>query len=128
MKALAASIFAVLCTTSAFAASEAPTSPACAAKRASIEAEIAEAKANSNRRKLPGLEMALAANKRNCTDASLEAARKKDIASASQKVKRREADLAAAQKKGDQKKIDKQQQKLDEARDALTKAEQPLLQ
>jgi Protein of unknown function (DUF1090) len=102
-------------------------SPACDAKRASIEAQIAEAKAHGNRQQLAGLNTALRANKSHCTDASLESARQRDISAATRKVKQRESDLAAAQAKGDSTKIAKQQAQLDAAREALTEAQKPLL-
>ena len=130
MKVLVASFLAVACSTAVHAAdttSPSP-SPACAAKRASIESQITEAKAHNNRRQLSGLQSALAANKRHCTDASLAAERQRDITAATKKVNRREADLAAAQAKGDPKKIAKEQKQLDAAREALAEAQKPLPQ
>ncbi|WP_431259022.1 DUF1090 domain-containing protein [Roseateles chitinivorans] len=126
MKRLVASLLAVACAPAVLAA-DAP-SAACAAKRASIESRISEATANGNRRQLSGLKSALAANKRHCTDASLEADRQRDIAAATKKVTRREADLATAQAKGDPKKIAKEQKQLDAAREALAEAQKPLSQ
>lgn len=126
MKGLVASLLAIACSTAVHAA-DAP-SPACAAKQASIESQITEAKAHNNRRQLSGLQSALAANKRHCTDASLAAERQRDITAATKKVNRREADLAAAQAKGDPKKIAKEQQQLDAAREALAEAQKPLPQ
>ncbi|HEY1398399.1 DUF1090 domain-containing protein [Roseateles sp.] len=134
MKVLVASFLAVACSTAVHAAdttspSPSPSpSPACAAKRASIESQITEAKAHNNRRQLSGLQSALAANKRRCTDASLAAERQRDITAATKKVNRREADLAAAQAKGDPKKIAKEQKQLDAAREALAEAQKPLPQ
>ncbi|ANH68867.1 DUF1090 domain-containing protein [Mitsuaria sp. 7] len=130
MKALVASLLAIACSTMVSAAAPAadPPSPACAAKRASIESQIAEAQAKGNRRQLSGLQSALAANKRHCTDASLAAARQRDITAATKKVSRREADLAAAQAKGDAKKIAKEQKQLDAAREALSEAQKPVPQ
>lgn len=124
MKVFVAWLLSVTCATTALAAGE--PSPACAAKRTSIETQITEAKAHGNRQKIAGLESALAANKRHCTDASLEAARQRDISAATKKVARREADLSAAQAKGDAKKIAKQQGQLDAARAALAEAQKPL--
>ncbi|OWQ46139.1 DUF1090 domain-containing protein [Roseateles sp. L2-2] len=126
MKVLVASFLAFACSTAVHAA-DAP-SPACAAKRASIESQISEATAKGNRRQLAGLKSALAANKRHCTDASLAADRERDIAAATKKVTRREADLATAQAKGDPKKIAKEQKQLDAAREALAEAQKPLPQ
>ncbi|WP_416758585.1 DUF1090 domain-containing protein [Roseateles sp. So40a] len=126
MKRLFASILSLFCAASAMAAGE--PSPACQAKRANIESQIAAAKAKGNDRRVVGLESALAANKRHCTDASLEAERQRHITAANKKVARREADLAAAQAKGDAKKIAKQQRQLDVAREELTEAQKPLAQ
>ncbi|WP_431288740.1 DUF1090 domain-containing protein [Roseateles chitinivorans] len=126
MKVLVASFLAFACSTAVHAA-DAP-SPACAAKRASIESQISEATTKGNRRQLAGLKSALAANKRHCTDASLAADRERDIAAATKKVTRREADLATAQAKGDPKKIAKEQKQLDAAREALAEAQKPLPQ
>ena len=126
MKRLFASILSLFCAASAMAAGE--PSPACQAKRANIESQISAAKAKGNDRRVVGLESALAANKRHCTDASLEAERQRHITAANKKVARREADLAAAQAKGDAKKIAKQQRQLDVAREELTEAQKPLAQ
>ena len=126
MKVLVASLLAVACSAAVHAA-DAP-SPACAAKRASIESRISEATAQGNRRQLSGLKSALAANKRHCTDASLAADRQRHIAAATKKVNRREADLAAAQAKGDPKKVAKEQKQLDAARESLAEAQKPVPQ
>jgi hypothetical protein len=105
----------------------AQASPACAAKRTSIETQISEANAHGQRYKLAGLQRALRANQAGCTDASLAKERDVDIAKASKNVSQREAELGAAQRKGDAKKVAKQQQKLDEARSELSEASKPLL-
>jgi Protein of unknown function (DUF1090) len=125
VKTLVALLLTAIYVVPTFAA--APPSPACDAKRSSIEAQIAEAKAHGNRQQLAGLNTALRANKMHCTDASLEAARQRDIAAATKKVAQRESDLTAAQAKGNQKKIAKQQAQLDAARQALAEAQKPLL-
>ena len=124
MKACLVAALALLGATHALAAEP---SPACAAKRASIESQIAEAKAQGRRQQLFGLNRALRANKAHCTDASLEAERQRDIGAATKAVSKREADLAAAQKKGDARKIAKEQAQLDEARAELARAQAPLV-
>lgn len=101
-------------------------SPACEAKRANIEAQIAEATAKGRTQQVEGLKRALAANQAHCTDASLAKERDEDIQEAQEKVAEREKSLAEAKLKGDVDKIAKKQAKLDEARRALTEALQPI--
>lgn len=67
------------------------------------------------------------ANQAHCSDASLAAERERDIQKATKKVAKREKDLAEAQRKGDPDKIAQRQRRLDEARQALTEAQKPLL-
>jgi Protein of unknown function (DUF1090) len=125
VKALTALLLSAACMAPALAAPS--TSPACDAKRSSIEAQIAEARTHGNRQQLAGLNAALRANRSHCTDASLEASRQREISAATKKVAQRESALAAAQAKGDPKKIAKQQAQLDAARQALAEARKPLL-
>lgn len=101
-------------------------SPACEAKRANIEAQIAEAVAKGRTQQVEGLKRALAANQAHCTDASLAKERDEDIQKAQEKVAEREKSLAEAKLKGDADKIAKKQAKLDEARRALTEAQKPI--
>jgi len=115
---------AVLC--AAFAPARA-ASPACEAKRANIEAQIAEAEARGHKRRAAGLQEALSANRAHCTDESLAAAREADIRKAEREVAEREEALRAAQRKGDRKKIARQQAKLEEARSELAEASRPIL-
>ncbi len=110
---------------SAFAAEP---SPACTAKRVSIETRISEATAQGRKQQLNGLNKALRANKANCTDASLAKDRDRDIKAAQKKVASREKDLMAAEKKGDAAKVASRKAKLDEARTALSQAEKPITQ
>ena len=98
-------------------------SAACEAKRASIEAQIVEAKARGQKQEVAGLEKALRENTAHCSDASLVKARESKILSAQQTVAEREKDLREAEQKGDAKKIAKRKAKLDEARQALSEAE-----
>jgi flagellar motor protein MotB len=113
---------AILAWTPAWAAS-----PACDAKRAEIEASLADAQARGQASQVRGLKRALAANQSHCTDAALAKQREKDISEAQREVAQREKDLQDAQRKGDADKIDKRQAKLDEARAELARAERPLL-
>jgi hypothetical protein len=122
----------VFCAVSALAAWTAPTfaadaSPACAAKRAQIEAQISQASAQGNKQQLAGLQKALKANKANCSDASLAAERDKQIKAAQKKVASREKSLREAEQKGDAKKIADRKTKLEAAKAELVEAEKPLL-
>jgi hypothetical protein len=100
--------------------------PACAAKQASIEAQIAAAQARGNRQELAGLNRALKATKAHCTDVDLERARDSRIRKAQRELAEREADLAEARGSGDQDKIAKRSAKVDDARRKLAEAEKPL--
>lgn len=101
-------------------------SPACEAKRASIEAQISQATSKGRTQEIAGLKKALAANKANCTDASLAKERNTRIQYAQAKVASREKSLDEAERKGDAKKIATRKAKLDEARKELTEAEKPI--
>lgn len=105
----------------------ADASPACAAKQARIEAQLAEATAQGRNREVAGLKQALRGNKAHCTDAWLAKERDAQIRQATKKVAEREKSLAAAEKKGDAKKIAARKAKLDEAQKALAEAQRPLL-
>lgn len=98
--------------------------PACAAKQAEIESNIAAAQARGNAREVAGLQKALEANQRHCTDEGLAQEHAQRVEKAQKKVAEREAELAKAQSTNKQKKIDKAQQKLDRARADLDQARQ----
>ncbi|OWQ85650.1 hypothetical protein CDN99_21435 [Roseateles aquatilis] len=100
--------------------------PACAAKRASIETQITEAKAHGNKPQLAGLERALRATKAHCTDEGLAREREARIRKAQKEVTAREADLAKEQQDGNEKKIAKRSAKLDAAQRELEEAQKPL--
>ena len=102
-------------------------SPACAAKRAGIEQEIAQAQARGNSREVAGLKKALRANRSYCTDASLAKDRDARIRQAQRKLNERENSLRAAENKGDAHKIADRKAKLEAARSALAEAEKPLV-
>jgi hypothetical protein len=117
-----ASLLALSCAT----AGAATPSAACEAKRASIETEIAQAKANGHPEKVKGLERALKANMAGCTDASLASARDADIRKAEHKVKALEKDLSRAGKKGKPEKIARQKAKLEAAKTEVETAKKPV--
>jgi len=125
-QALTCAVFGALGLTLPLAASAA--SPACEAKRAEIEASLADAQARGQAQRARGLKKALDANTSNCTDASLAKARDADIRAAQKEVAEREADLSAAQRKGDADKIARRQAKLDDARAELERVSRPLAQ
>jgi hypothetical protein len=100
-------------------------SAACAAKRAEIENQLAEANAHGRKHEAAGLQKALKANRARCSDASLARARDQDIKQARKKVAEREHSLAQARRKGDADKIADREAKLEEARQALARAERP---
>ncbi|KMS54958.1 hypothetical protein V474_17975 [Novosphingobium barchaimii LL02] len=101
-------------------------SPLCVAKQQDIERRIFTAKTQGHSRELDGLNKALRESRRNCTAASLEAERARDIRQASEEVAEREAALAKARRGGDPDKIAKREAKLQEARVKLAEAELPL--
>lgn len=103
-------------------------SPACEAKRASIESRISEATARGRTQEVAGLKKALKANKDHCTDKGLATEREKQIQQAQRKVDAREKSLHEAERKGDAKKIEDRKAKLESARNDLVKAEKPLPQ
>lgn len=101
-------------------------SAACAAKRADIESQLAEATAHGRKHEATGLQKALKANRANCTDVSLARERDRDIKQARKKVAEREHSLAQAKRKGDAGKIADREAKLETARQALARAERPV--
>lgn len=100
--------------------------PACAAKQADIEAEIAAAQARGNRQELAGLNRALKATKARCTDEELQRAHDSRIRKAQRELAEREEDLAEAQRSGDRDKIAQRSAKVEDARRKLAEAEKPL--
>jgi DNA repair exonuclease SbcCD ATPase subunit len=110
--------------TSAFADANSET---CQQKQDRINQQIEYAQAHNNTAQLKGLQTALEQAKRNCSEASLEKRRQSRITNAQAKVNAREADLKKAQDKGDgPKKIASRQRKLDEAREELKRAQDPV--
>lgn len=111
---------------SAASATAAPPSAACAAKRAEIEQQIVQAKAQGHSQEVRGLERALKANKANCSDASLARERQARITKAEREVAERERDLAKAERGRDNKKIERRRAKLEEANAELADARKPV--
>ena len=101
-------------------------SAGCTARRADIEAQITQARSQGDPGRLQGLERALQANGANCTDSSLAAAQRRDLAAAKKKVVTLRAGLDKADRKGDPKKIADLRAKLDEAQAELERAQQAM--
>ncbi|WP_409372427.1 DUF1090 domain-containing protein [Pseudomonas nitroreducens] len=103
-----------------------PALTGCAAKRAAIETQLEQAKAQGNGNRVAGLQTALEKVKTYCTDASLTQQRKQDVLDAEKEVAQREKDLRKAMNKGDAQKIEKRKDKLAEARAELEQAKREL--
>ncbi len=125
--ALMAAVLALGCTSPLLAA-EAARQPltGCAAKRAAIETQLEQAKAQGNANRVAGLQTALEKVKTYCTDASLSQERKQNVLDAEKEVAQREKDLRKAMNKGDAQKIEKRKDKLAEARAELEQAKREL--
>lgn len=94
----------------------------CAAKRLTLERQIAQAQAQGDAGRLAGLRRALDAVQAHCTDAGLRQKRLDVIQARSREVAERERDLRSAQAKGDADKIRVRSKKLAEARRELEEA------
>ncbi|WP_252977081.1 MULTISPECIES: DUF1090 domain-containing protein [Pseudomonas] len=94
----------------------------CAAKRLTLERQIAQAQAQGDAGRLAGLRRALGAVQAHCTDAGLRQQRLDVIQARSREVAERERDLRSAQAKGDADKIQVRTRKLAEARRELEEA------
>ena len=94
----------------------------CAAKRLTLERQIAQAQAQGDAGRLAGLRRALDAVQAHCTDAGLRQQRLEVIQARSREVAERERDLRDAQTKGDADKIRVRSRKLAEARRELEEA------
>ncbi|MBD9515507.1 MULTISPECIES: DUF1090 domain-containing protein [Pseudomonadaceae] len=125
--ALMAAVLALGCANPLFAA-DAAKQPltGCAAKRAAIETQLEQAKAQGNGNRVAGLQTALEKVKTYCTDASLTQERKQNVLDAEKEVAQREKDLRKAMNKGDAEKIEKRKDKLAEARAELEQAKREL--
>lgn len=99
----------------------------CAAKKADIEQQLAQAKNHNNAGQIKGLTKALAEVNANCTDASLMAERNAKITEKERKVAERQTELNQAQASGRADKIAKKQHKLAEAEQELKAAQGMLL-
>ena len=125
--ALMATVLALGCASPLLAA-DAATQPltGCAAKRAAIETQLEQAKAQGNGNRVAGLQTALEKVKTYCTDGSLTQERKQNVLDAEKEVAQREKDLRKAMSKGDAEKIEKRKDKLAEARAELEQAKREL--
>ena len=94
----------------------------CAAKRLTLERQIAQAQAQGDAGRLAGLRRAFDAVQAHCTDAGLRQQRLEVIQARSREVAERERDLRSAQAKGDADKIRVRSKKLAEARRELEEA------
>ena len=94
----------------------------CAAKRLTLERQIAQAQAQGDAGRLAGLRRALDAVQAHSTDTGLRQQRLEVIQARSREVAERERDLRDAQAKGDADKIRVRSRKLAEARRELEEA------
>ncbi|MGE6319673.1 DUF1090 domain-containing protein [Pseudomonas oryzihabitans] len=94
----------------------------CAAKRLTLERQIAQAQAQGDAGRLAGLRRALDAVRAHCTDAGLRQQRLEVIQAHSREVAERERELRSAQAKGDADEIRVRSRKLAEARRELEEA------
>ncbi|MDN6855575.1 DUF1090 domain-containing protein [Pseudomonas sp. CAN2814] len=125
--ALMAAILALGCAGPLLAAeSGKPPLTGCAAKRANLETQLEQAKAQGNGNRVAGLQTALEKVKTYCTDATLSQERKQNVLDAEKDVAQREKDLRKAMSKGDPQKIEKRKDKLAEARAELEQAKREL--
>jgi hypothetical protein len=86
----------------------------CVAKRDAIVRDIDEAKAKGQKQRIRGLERALDANQRNCSEAGLQAEHRKRIQAQERKVAERQRDLQQARRQGRPEKIAQREAKLRE--------------
>ncbi len=125
--ALMAAVLALGCASPLLAAEAAkPPLTGCAAKRAALENQLEQAKAQGNGNRVAGLQTALEKVKTYCTDAGLAQERKQNVLDAEKEVAQREQDLRKAMNKGDAAKVEKRKDKLAEARAELEQAKREL--
>ncbi|MFV3412574.1 DUF1090 domain-containing protein [Pseudomonas nitroreducens] len=125
--ALMAAVLVLGCASPLFAADTAQQPlTGCAAKRAAIQTQLEQAKAQGNGNRVAGLQTALEKVKTYCTDASLTQERKQNVLDAEKDVAQREKDLRKAMSKGDPEKIEKRKDKLAESRAELEQAKREL--
>jgi len=122
-----AAVLALGCASPLLAAEAAkPPLTGCAAKRAALENQLEQAKAQGNGNRVAGLQTALEKVKTYCTDAGLAQERKQNVLDAEKEVAQREQDLRKAMNKGDAAKVEKRKDKLAEARAELEQAKREL--
>jgi Protein of unknown function (DUF1090) len=94
----------------------------CAAKACRMDAQIAQAKADGDAKRLAALERA-SAEGAHCSDDGLKQKRKVALEQAQRRIDQRQAELTKVQASGDAAKIKKAQRKLDSARHAYAEIE-----
>ena len=116
MRHLLSSVLAatIIATLSVSAAAQPITSENCNAKREAIERDIDAAKAKGQAQRVRGLERALSANQRNCSEARLQAEHRKRVQAQERKVAERQRELKEAKHKGRADKIAQREAKLRE--------------
>ncbi|MBJ2157417.1 DUF1090 domain-containing protein [Variovorax sp. IB41] len=114
-------LVAALATLSLSAAAQPITSESCNAKREAIERDIDAAKAKGQAQRVRGLERAMSANQRNCSEERLQAEHRKRVQAQERKVAERQRELAQANEKGRADKIAQREGKLREEEAELEK-------
>lgn len=110
---------AVLVLMLCFAAPALANNPACQRKSAEIQQQIEQAKQAGNHNRIRGLEKALSRVKENCTNATLIADKKKDIADQQEDIDEILQDIQKNQSEGRLDKVRKLERKLQRERDEL---------
>jgi len=105
---------AAIATLSMSAIAQPITGESCNAKREAIERDIDAAKARGQAQRVQGLERAMRANQRNCSEERLQAEHRKRVQAQERKVAERQRELEAAKHKGRADKIAQRESKLRE--------------
>jgi len=122
---IAAALWAV-CMSPALAKSA--DNPACARKAAAIETQLKYAEVGGNKHRARGLERALHATRKNCTDAGLIQDRQHDIAEQEKKLQKIRQDLKEKEREGRFDKVRKLERKLKRERKELEVLKQELVE
>jgi hypothetical protein len=121
LPSILAAAIATLSAISMDATAQPITSGSCNAKRDAIERDIDAAKAKGQAQRVRGLERALNANQRNCSQERLQAEHRKRVQAQERKVAERQRELAQAKEKGRADKIAQREGKLREEEAELEK-------
>jgi hypothetical protein len=106
----------------AYAAESCDKLAPCAAKSCRLDAQIAQAQADGNAKRLAALQRE-SAESAHCSDDGLKQKRKVALDQAQRRIDQRQAELTKVQASGDAAKIKKAQRKLDSARHAYAEIE-----